>query len=62
MNEIDLVTLRMETVLAFKAIMSIKTVEIREGNISARIPDMDEFFVTLSYNNYENMNPVDVEH
>jgi ribulose-5-phosphate 4-epimerase/fuculose-1-phosphate aldolase len=59
MNEIDLVTLRMEIVRASKAIISKKLVEIGEGNISARIPGTDEFFITPSYNNYENMNPMD---
>ncbi len=62
LNETDLVTLRMEIVRASKAIISKKLVEIGEGNISARIPDSDEFFVTPSYNNYENMNPMEVVH
>ncbi|HMF34260.1 MAG TPA: class II aldolase/adducin family protein [Candidatus Lokiarchaeia archaeon] len=61
-NETDLVTLRMEIVRASRAIISKKLVEIGEGNISARIPDSDEFFVTPTYNNYENMNPMDVVH
>src|SRR5271157_4894704 len=61
-NETDLVTLRMEIVRASRAIISKKLVEIGEGNISARIPDSDEFFVTPSYNNYENMNPMDAVH
>jgi L-ribulose-5-phosphate 4-epimerase len=62
LSDIELVTLRMEIVRAAKAIISKKLSEIGEGNISARIPDTDEFFVTPSYNNYEAMNPMDVVH
>lgn len=54
--------LRMELVRASKAIITKKLVEIGEGNISARIPDSDEFFITPSYNNYENMQPMDAVH
>jgi L-ribulose-5-phosphate 4-epimerase len=62
LTEIELVTLRMEIVRASKAIISKKLVELGEGNISARIPQTDEFFITPSYNNYENMNPIDAVH
>jgi L-ribulose-5-phosphate 4-epimerase len=52
----------MEIVRAARAIVLKKLSEVGEGNISARIPDADEFFVTPTYNNYENMNPMDVVH
>jgi L-ribulose-5-phosphate 4-epimerase len=47
--------LRKDLVQASKAIITKKLVEIGEGNISARIPGKNEFLITPSYNNYENM-------
>src|SRR5271157_5123686 len=61
-EEIEHVSLRMEIVKAARAIITKKLVEIGEGNISARIPGTNEMFITPSYNNYENMNPMDVVH
>jgi L-fuculose-phosphate aldolase len=59
LTENDLVILRTELVHASNAIISKKLVEIGEGNISARISGCDDFFITPSYNDYENMNPMD---
>ncbi len=55
----DIQNLRLDLVKASKAIISKKLVEIGEGNISARILGRDEFLITPSYNNYENMDPKD---
>ncbi len=51
--------LRLDLMKASKAIITKKLVEIGEGNISARILGKNEFLITPSYNNYENMDPND---
>lgn len=54
--EYNINDIRKELVRALKAIITKKLVESGEGNISTRIPNKNEFLITPSYNNYENMN------
>jgi L-fuculose-phosphate aldolase len=54
--------LKKELVAASRTIYLKNLVQRGEGNLSIRIPDTDEFLVTPTYNDYENMTTDDVVH
>ncbi len=54
--------LKKELVQGSRAVYNKKLVERGEGNASLRIPGKDEFLVTPTFNDYENMTTDDVVH
>jgi L-fuculose-phosphate aldolase len=54
--------LKKELVTASRKIFQKNLVQRGEGNLSIRVPNSDEFLVTPTYNDYENMTVDDVVH
>jgi len=54
--------LRMEVVNGAKAIFKRGLVDVGEGNVSHRVPEKEELFITPTFNQYETMTKDDVVH
>jgi L-fuculose-phosphate aldolase len=52
--------LKKEIVKGAKAVFHKGLVDVAEGNVSIRIPNRDELFITPTFNQYERMNEEDV--
>ncbi len=51
-----------DVLMGAKAIFKRGLVEIGEGNVSTRIPNEDELFITPTYNRYDSMTERDIVH
>lgn len=54
--------LRMDVVNGAKAIFHKGLVEVGEGNVSTRVPEKEELFITPTFNQYETMTKDDIVH
>ncbi|WP_455277519.1 class II aldolase/adducin family protein [[Eubacterium] cellulosolvens] len=54
--------LKKEIVKGAKAVFNKGLVDVAEGNVSIRIPNRDELFITPTFNQYGSMNEKDVVH
>lgn len=55
-------SLKIEVVKATKSIYRKGLVKIGEGNVSIRVPDKEELFITPTFNDYENLTEKDIAH
>ena len=55
-------SLKVDVVKGAKTIFHKGLVEIGEGNVSVRIPNRDELYITPTFNNYQEINEDDVVH